>query len=94
MRHRVEARRVAVAVGVARREILAGEAVDLGEDVARGVHVQIGVRLLAERLIRPEDLEKVEFKVAQVALVVSHDAWPRSPGRELPVSNTNCITRR
>ena len=93
---RVEDRRVAVAVGVAGGEVLAGQPVDLGEDVARGVDVEVGVRLLAERLVGPEDLEEVELEVAQVALVVASSVpgSPLSADVELPVSNTNCITRR
>ena len=77
VRGRVEDRRVAVAVGVAGGQVLAGEPVDLGEDAAGGVGVEIGVRLLAERPVRAEDLEQVELEVPQVALVVAHARWPR-----------------
>ena len=76
VRRRVEDRRVAVAVGVAGGEVLAGQPVDLGEHVARGVRVEIGVRPLAERRVGAEDLEEVELEVAQVALVVGHRCWP------------------
>jgi hypothetical protein len=74
---RVEDRRVAVAVDVAGREVFAGEPVELGEQVARGVDVDLGERPLAQHPVDAEDLEEVELDVAHVALVVRH--VPGSP---------------
>ena len=69
---RVEDRRVAVAVLEGRGELLAGQAVDLAEDRARGVDVDLLERARAEHLVAAEDLEEVELDVAQVGLVVAH----------------------
>ena len=68
----VEDRRVAVAVLVRRGEVLAGEPVDLGEDRAGGLAVDLGERAAAEDLVPAEHLEEVELDVAEVALVVAH----------------------
>jgi hypothetical protein len=81
VRHRVELRGIAVAVGVARRQLLAGEPIGLGQDVPGRLHVYVGIRRLAERLVNAEDLEEVELEVPHVALVVAHRrVAPRSPG--------------
>ena len=75
---RVEDRRVAVAVLVGRGEVLAGEPVDLGEDLARGLAVDLLERAGAEHVVAAEHLEEVELDVAQVALVVTHGGPFRS----------------
>ena len=69
----VEDGRVAVAVLVRRRQVLAGHPVDLGEDRAGGLAVDLRERALAEDVVSAEHLEEVELDVAQVALVVAHD---------------------
>ena len=68
----VEDRRVAVAVLVRRREVLAGEPVHLGQDRAGGLAVDRLERTGAEDLVAAEHLEEVELDVADVALVVAH----------------------
>jgi hypothetical protein len=68
----VEDRRVAVAVLVRLGEVLAGEALDLAEDLLRALGVDLREGALAQDLVTPEDLEEVELDVAQVALVVAH----------------------
>ena len=72
----VEDRRVAVAVLERRGEVLAGEPVDLGQDLAGGLAVDLGERAGAEDLVAAEHLEEVELDVAEVALVVAHVALP------------------
>jgi hypothetical protein len=69
---RVEDRRVAVAVLVGLREVLAREAVDLGEDRAGGLAVDLRERAAAQDFVATQHLEEVELDVAQVALVVAH----------------------
>ena len=91
VRARVERRRVAVAVGVARGQVLAREAVDLGEDAARGAAVQVGVRRGAEHPFGTEHLEEVELQVAEVAPVVAHRVGLPRDG--LPAGSFDCITR-
>ena len=86
----VEDGRVAVAVLVRRGEVLAGEPVDLGEDRAGGLAVDLREGALAEDVVAAEHLEEVELDVAQVALVVAH-APPIRLGdvrRWLPVGST------
>src|SRR4029453_7498163 len=78
LRHRRRARRgvedgrVAVAVLVRRREVLAGKPVDLGEDRARGLAVDLRERSAAQDVVPAENLEEIELDVAQVALAVAH----------------------
>jgi hypothetical protein len=62
----------AVAVLVGGRELLAGHPVDLGEDRAGGLAVDLGERASAQDVVPAEHLEQVELDVAQVALVVAH----------------------
>jgi hypothetical protein len=62
------------AVGLLERrgEVLPGQPVDLGEDLAGGGDVDVGEGPGAEHLVGAEDLEEVELDVAEVALVVAH----------------------
>ena len=69
---RVEDRRVAVGVGEGLRQRPDRQAVDLGQDAARGVLVGLLERPRAEVVLHAEDLEQVELEVPQVALVVAH----------------------
>src|SRR5690606_35157296 len=80
-RRRVVDRRRAVAVGEGRRHLVADESVDLGEDAARGLHVDVGVRTGAEDGVSTEDVEERELDVTDVALVVAHGgSFGRGPG--------------
>src|SRR5690606_33491883 len=80
----IEDRRVAVGVDERRGEVLAGEALDLGEDALRGVDVHLVERAGAQDRLTVEQLEEVELDVAQIALVVAHG--PLTSGRmKLPV---------
>jgi len=82
---RVEDRGRAVGLDERGRQVLAGDALDLREDLLGGVHVEVGVGAGAEDLVAAEHLEEVELDVAQVALVVAHcstfsrsgSMWPR-----------------
>ena len=87
---RVEDRRVAVAVDVRLRELLAGEPVDLGQDRASGLAVDLAEGAGAEHLVASEHLEQVELDVAQVGLVVAHGRVP-SMGYQLglPAGSTS-----
>ena len=80
----VEDRRVAVGVLERRGEVLAGQPVDLGEDLARGLAVDLGERAGAEDLVAAEHLEEVELDVAEVALVVAH----------VPTCSRRCVGSR
>ena len=71
-RRGVEDGRVAVAVLVGGGEVLARQPVDLGEDRARGLAVNLREGSVAQDLVPAEHLEEVELDVAQVALVVAH----------------------
>jgi hypothetical protein len=75
VRGRIEDGRLAVGLDVADGEVLTGEPVDLGQHVPGGLHVDLFVRGLAERL-GAEHLEQVEPKVTNVALVVAHARGP------------------
>jgi hypothetical protein len=68
----VEDGRVAVAVLVRRGQVLAGQALHLDEDRARGVAVDRLERTRTQDLVPAEHLEEVELDVADVALVVAH----------------------
>ena len=70
---RVERRRVAVGVLERRRQLLAGQPVDLAEHLLDGLGVDLGEGAGAQQLVAPEHLEEVELDVAEVALVVAHD---------------------
>ena len=80
---RVEDRRVAVGVDERRGEVLAGEALDLGQHLAGGLAVHLGERTGAEDLVAAQHLEEVELDVAQVALVVAHGGPPSVLGNRL-----------
>ena len=89
---RVEDGRVAVGVEQRVGELVARQALDLGEDAAGRVGVDLVEGRLAEQLLAAEDLEEVELDVAQVALVVTHGAVLPCGGFTgqmslLPVSN-------
>jgi len=70
---RVVDRGVAVGVDEARREVTLGELRDLADDVLRDVDVDVLVDAGAQHVLTVEDLEEVELKVANVALVVRQD---------------------
>jgi hypothetical protein len=84
---RVEDRRVAVGVGEAGRQVLAGQPLDLGQHVACAVGVELREGALAEDGAGVEDFEQVELDVTQVALVVPHGrlSWLLDAG--LPASS-------
>ena len=69
---RVEDRRVAVGVEQGGGELVGGQPLDLAQDVARRVRVDLAEGAGAEHVLPAEDLEQVELDVAQVALVVAH----------------------
>ena len=69
---RVVDRRVAVGVLERRRQLLAGQPVDLAEDRPRRVDVDLLEQALPEDLVTSEHLEQVELDVPDVALVVAH----------------------
>src|SRR5690606_26701852 len=80
----IEDRRVAVGVDERRGEVLAREALDLGEDALRRVEVDLVEEDGAQDGLPVEQFEEVELDVAQVALVVAHGPW--TSGRmKLPV---------
>ena len=96
MRGRVEDRRVAVGRLERRREVLARQPVDLVQDLARRVRVDLREGPAAEHLVAPEDLEQVELDVTQVALVVAHRQTPSAGSahdaqRRLLVSNLSIL---
>jgi hypothetical protein len=68
----VEDRGVAVGLDEGLGEVLAGHPVDLGDDLAGGLAVDLLERAGAEDLVTTQDLEQVELDVPQVALVVAH----------------------
>ena len=72
LRLRVVDRRSAVGLEQGVRQLVGGEALDLGQDAAGGVLVEVGVRGLAEHGLSLEDLEQHELDVPQVGLVVPH----------------------
>jgi hypothetical protein len=69
-------RRVAVGVVERRGERAGGQALDLGEDVARGVGVDLLEDPGAVDAAAVEQLEEIELDVAQVALVMAHASIP------------------
>ena len=72
MRLGVEHRGIAVSVGERFGDRPLGQSGHLAEHLAGGVDVDIGVVARTENLVESEDLEKVEFLVTNVALVVAH----------------------
>jgi hypothetical protein len=80
LRHRhlagggVEDRRVAVAVGERRGEVVLREPGHLAEHALGRVDVELLEGGRPEGAVGAEDLEQVELDVAQVALVVTHVA--------------------
>jgi hypothetical protein len=71
VRLRVERRRRPVADLERRGDLVLGQPVDLGEHLASGVGIHIGVRALTQYVAPPQDLEQVELDVADVRLVVT-----------------------
>ena len=53
-------------------EFVLGQPCDLLEHLAGGVCVDVGEWAVSEHVLATQDLEEVEFDVAQVGLVVTH----------------------
>ncbi len=91
----VEDRRVAVGVGEAFGGRPLGQCLDLGEDAACGVLVQIAELAGFEDLLNLQELEEVELEVAEVALVMAHVVGVSQCGAvQLASSTAQVITRR
>src|SRR5205823_3416367 len=85
VKHRWVAVRVEQRVG----ERPGGQPVDLGENAAGGIGVDLGERRRAEALVQPEDLEEHELEVAEIAPVVTHRrCTPGGPTGYSPVTST------
>ena len=69
---RVEDRRVPVGVGERLGQRAGRQPLELAEDAADGLLVEVRVGRLAEQVLAPQHLEEVELDVPQVALVVTH----------------------
>ncbi|GAA5012976.1 hypothetical protein GCM10023317_50740 [Actinopolymorpha pittospori] len=80
----VEDGRGEVGLGEGGGDVLAGEALDLAQDAARGVEVDVGIATGAEQVGTPEHVEERELDVTEIALVVAHrppqDAFRRGGG--------------
>ena len=72
MRLRVERRRVPVGVGERLGQRSLGQLRRLVEHLAHGLAVEVAELTGCQRLLELEHLEKVELKIAHIALVMAH----------------------
>ena len=91
---RVEDRRVAVSLGERLGDRTGGQPVDLVQDPARGLLVELGIRLRAQQVLPAQHLEQVELDVTEVALVVTHRGLPVRSQRMLLASNKRSYYQR
>jgi len=65
------------------RQRPAGQPVDFGKHVARGLGVHLGEGADTHPVLHPEHLEQGELQIAEIALVVAHVLAPKQWSREV-----------